>query len=102
MDNDIIHQNLAKATLARVEKKAGSIRKQKELKEACEGFEAIFLNTLLKSMRNTLPKDTLFNSSHDLDTYQSMYDQYLSEELAKGKQSLGLKDFLYQQLKDSL
>lgn len=102
MDSDIIHQNLSSATLARVEKKAGSVQREKELKEACEGFEAIFLNTLLKSMRNTLPKDTLFDSSHDLDIYQSMHDQYLSEQLAKGKHSLGLKDFLYEQLKESL
>lgn len=102
MDSDIIHQNMATANLLQAENKIKKEKGQKELKEACQGFEAIFLNTMLKSMRDTLPKDTLFNSGNGVEIYQSMYDQYLTQKLSEGEKSLGIKEFLYQELKDSL
>ena len=106
MDIDIINQNLAKANQARIQKQTSSpacnMLKEKELKKACAGFEAIFLNTMIKSMCQSLPGDALLNDSHGMDIYKSMYDQYLADELSKSKTSIGVKEFLYQQLKDSL
>ncbi len=105
MDIDIINQNLAKANLSKVEKQTSGLArntlKDKELKEACAGFEAIFLNTMIKSMRESLPGDALVNKSHGMGIYKSMYDQHLAEELSKSKTSVGIKEFLYQQLKGS-
>lgn len=76
--------------------------KEKQLREACAGFEAIFLNTMLKSMRRGLPGDGVFAASNRMDIYQSMQDQYLAEELSRGKSSAGVREFLFQQLKDAL
>ena len=73
-----------------------------ELKDACAGFEAIFLNEMLQSMRNTLPGDALFVDSNASNIYQSMQDQNLTENLSKSQNSFGIKDFLYQQLKNSI
>lgn len=106
MDIDIVNQNLAASNLSGIQKKskdsAGQALKEKELKKACEGFEAIILNTMIKGMRESLPGDALFGESNSTSIYQSMYDQYLSEEISKKHQSVGIKEFLYQELKKSL
>jgi flagellar protein FlgJ len=57
---------------------------------------------MIKSMRKSLPGDALLNESHGMDIYKSMYDQYLADELSKSKTSIGVKEFLFQQLKESL
>lgn len=105
MDIDIINQNLAKANLNKMEKQTSDLARNnledKELKDACAGFEAIFMNTMIKSMRESLPGDALLKESHGMDIYKSMYDQHLAEELSKSKASVGIKEFLYQQLKGS-
>ena len=106
MDIDLVNQNLAKANLDKMKKQtsnlARNIIKEKELKEASAGFEAIFLNTMIKSMRKSLSGDALFKESNTMNIYKSMYDQYLADELSKSKISIGVKEFLYQQLKDSI
>nr|NJM03817.1 hypothetical protein [Desulfobacula sp.] len=53
-------------------------------------------------MRESLPGDALFGESNGASIYKSMYDQYLAEELAGKNQSIGLKEFLFKELKDSL
>ncbi len=102
MDFDIVNQNLAVSNQNKVTDLAHKKAKEAELKEACEGFEAIFLNTMIKTMRQSLPGDKLLDDSHGIDMYKSMYDQYLSEELSKSKSSIGVKEFLFQQLKKDL
>ncbi|NOX34974.1 MAG: flagellar biosynthesis protein FlgJ [Deltaproteobacteria bacterium] len=106
MDIDIVNQNLAKANLTKVKKQtsgiAGDKLKEKELKEACAGFEAIFLNSMIKSMRKSLPGNALFDESNGMNIYKSMYDQSLADELSKTNTSIGVKDFLYRQLKGSI
>ncbi|MEA2060991.1 MAG: rod-binding protein [Thermodesulfobacteriota bacterium] len=71
-----------------------------ELKEACQGFEAIFLNSLMKSMRTSLPGDGLFKESHGMGIYKSMYDRYLTEDIAKNSPGTGIGQYLYRQLQD--
>lgn len=80
----------------------GEKKKEKALKEACQGFEEIFLNTMMKSMRSTIPDDGLFGKSHGMDIYTSMHDQYLAEKISKGENSTGVGEYLYRQLQNSL
>ncbi|WP_334158388.1 flagellar assembly peptidoglycan hydrolase FlgJ [Oryzomicrobium sp.] len=66
------------------------------LKSTAQQFEALFLQQVLKSMRDTLPKDGLF----DNDTtrlYTSMLDQQLALRLASSGQ-VGLAKVIEQQL----
>jgi flagellar protein FlgJ len=110
MDFDIVKQNMALASQeglknrshALLQAKADQKQKEKQLEEACAGFEAIFINTILKSMRKSLPGNGVIEESHGMNIYQSMYDQYLSEQAANSTSSLGLKEFLYEQLKKDL
>jgi len=77
------------------------VRKQEEeknrLKQACLEFEAIFVQMLLKEMRNSIPKNGFFGQSLASNIYQSMYEQALADEVSKSG-SLGLADQLYESL----
>jgi len=99
---DLVQQNMAFSGLDKVKTQALETEKDQELKDACAGFEAVFLKEMIQSMRNTLPGDALFKESNATNIYKSMQDQNLAESLSKSHQSTGIKEFLYQQLKDSL
>ncbi|WP_245392675.1 flagellar assembly peptidoglycan hydrolase FlgJ [Salinicola halimionae] len=71
---------------------------QGSLKEASRQFEAVFLQMMLKSMRDASPKSGLLES-HQMDMMRSMQDQQWAQQLA-GK-GLGLADQLVQQLEGS-
>ena len=69
-----------------------------KLREACQGFEAMFLGIMLKQMRDTVPKDELFGESNERDILESMRDEAMVQDLAKSG-GIGLGDMLYEQLK---
>ena len=77
-------------------------QKAEELKDACAGFEAILTKKMFESMRQTLPGDALFNQSNGMEIFESMYDQYLIDDVSHAPHGTGIKEFLYEQLKGSL
>ncbi|MFN2359178.1 MAG: rod-binding protein [Desulfotignum sp.] len=109
MKTDIINQNLLQQQMETVGEKTRSSKKETERKEtelkktelmeAAQGFEAIFIHTVLKSMRETLPGDALFEKSHAMGIFESMQDQHLAEELSKSRNGFGIGKFLYEELK---
>ncbi len=75
----------------------------KRLKEACFDFEAIMVTQMLKTMKSTLNGDALFGDGGvQKDFYDSMYNRELAENIAHGKNSLGIGEMLYRQLNDSV
>jgi len=98
---DAIDQALSSTRVNQVKGNHGKDKDEKKLKEACQGFEAIFLSSMIKSMRQTLPGDTIFGESQGLDIYKSMYDQHLADNLAASGRGVGIADFFYSELKDS-
>ena len=67
-----------------------------KLRDACEGFEAIFLQKMWEQMRATLPKDGLMHSKEE-EMWQSMYDQELGKSMAASG-GIGLADMMMRQL----
>ncbi len=67
------------------------------LRAVARQFEGLFLQMMLKSMRDASFGDPLF-ASNGLGTYQDLYDKQLSLNLS-GQGQLGLADVLEQQLK---
>ena len=65
------------------------------LRKAAQQFEALFLNMLLKSMREATPKDGIFDSQQ-AQFYTQMYDQQLTQHLS-GK-GIGIANMMVQQL----
>lgn len=66
-----------------------------DLREVAEQFEAIFLNQMLKQMREAKLAEGLFDNSAT-DTYTSMLDMEQSQHLAANV-NLGIADALMRQ-----
>jgi len=65
------------------------------LKASTKQFEALFMNMMLKSMRDATPKDGMLDSEQT-KMYTSMFDQQISQNMAS--RGVGLADALYRQL----
>lgn len=70
------------------------------LETAAKQFEAVFMNMVMKSMRDTLPKDGAYGGT-EMQMYQGMLDQQLSQGIAAGK-GVGLSDMIVKQLSRNL
>lgn len=68
------------------------------LRAAAQQFEALFMNMVMKSMRDATPQDGLFDSQQS-KMYTSMLDQKISENFAK--RGIGLADALMRQLSNN-
>lgn len=78
--------------------RAGAERNDPEvLREVAGQFEALFIETMLKNMREASLGDPLFGDSDQHEMYQSMLDQQLALEMSSGK-GIGLAEMLVRQL----
>ncbi len=85
--------NLGKSNLSDVEK-------EKKLREACEGFESVFIQKMWQQMRATLPQENPLVGREE-KFWQGMYDQELSKHMASSG-GIGLADMMYEQLSQNL
>ncbi len=69
------------------------------LKAAAQQFEAVFMNMLMKSMREATPQDGMFDSEQTR-MYTSMLDQQLTQKLAS--RGIGLADVMVRQLSNAM
>jgi flagellar protein FlgJ len=77
--------------------RAGAVQgEEKVTKEVAQQFESIFINMMLKSMRDATERSGLLDSEAT-KTYESMFDQQMSTELA-GKGTFGIAQALQNQL----
>ncbi|MFQ5672644.1 MAG: rod-binding protein [Nitrospinales bacterium] len=74
----------------------GTGKTEDELMSVARDFESILLYKMVESMRSTVPKSGLFDS-FSMETFQSMMDQEIANEMAK-KKGVGLADMVYRQL----
>lgn len=65
------------------------------LKQAAQQFEAVFMNMLMKSMREATPQEGMFESEQTR-MYTSMLDQQLTQRMAS--RGIGLADVMVRQL----
>lgn len=68
---------------------------QRALKAAARQFEALFMNMMLKSMREATPQDGMFDNDQTR-LYTSLLDQQLAQSLSA--QGVGLADIMIKQL----
>ncbi len=69
---------------------------QANIRPVARQVEGMFVQMMLKSMREALPKDGLF-SSDSTRLYTSMYDQQIAQQMTAGK-GLGLAEMMVQQM----
>lgn len=81
---------------AKADDDQGAVR-QKALKNACRDFESLFVNYMLKQMRQTVPQDGLFGAGQAAKMYTSMMDSEVAKEISR-QRGLGLAPMMYQQM----
>jgi flagellar protein FlgJ len=67
------------------------------LREVAGQFEALFIQSMLKNMRDASLADPVFGDSEQHEMYQGMLDQQLSVEMASGR-GIGLAEMLVRQM----
>lgn len=72
--------------------------RDKKLREACNDFEAMFIQTMLKSMRKTVPEDLSGASGNQKQIYESMFDSELAKQISRSSKSMGIGEALYRDL----
>ncbi|ORM64604.1 flagellar assembly peptidoglycan hydrolase FlgJ [Pantoea rodasii] len=81
-------------SLNNLKREAAADPKGKALQVAKQ-VEGMFVQMMLKSMREALPQDGIF-SSDSTKMYTSMYDQQIAQEI--GKRGLGMADLIVKQM----
>ena len=69
-----------------------------ELKSVAQNFESVFMQMLMKEMRNSVQKSNLFGNSRGMEFFESMYDEQLTQKLASAG-GIGLGHMIYEKLK---
>lgn len=108
VDSQVLNAQMSGQELTRRKMEMDALRQRlsdpnardKKLREAVEGFEAIFVQKLWQQMRATVPKEGYLHSK-DEEFWQGMFDQELSKKMTSAG-GIGLSDMLYEQLKSKL
>ncbi|MBN2139441.1 MAG: rod-binding protein [Desulfovibrionaceae bacterium] len=101
-------QNLDEQELVRFKAQMDNLKKrlakdpdkEKELRKACQDFEAVFISKLWQEMKSTVPKHGYLHGPQE-DMYLSMFDRSFAEKMSQSG-GIGLADMLYDNLKDRL
>jgi len=72
----------------------------KALKESAQQFEGLFIQMMMKSMREASMKDEE-NQSSGIDTFENMFDKEISVQMAK-RGAMGVADFMAKAVKQQL
>ena len=100
MNTDMIGQGSVSTSSVthgrKTEGQPASSRDLVALEKACKDFESMFLYTLLKTMRQSLPKTDGIGRNRDM--YTSLGDLELARSIAHGR-GIGLGEMLFDQLR---
>lgn len=89
---DVGRGNPGGAVSSGVSGSAGGCDDDARLTQACRDFEAIFIETVLKSARAGMPKEGLF-SSHEQEIVNGMLDAEMACAMSQGR-GIGLAEFI--------
>jgi len=81
----------------RMERPRAGEDSRSELEQVAAGFDAILARQLLREMRDSVLKSSLFGEGLASEIYQEMFDDYLAEAIGKAG-GLGLGKMLVQQM----
>jgi len=74
-----------------------TLHEEKVLREKCEEFQSVLFETMMSTMRKTVPKDGLFSGGYAEDIYTAMLDREYGKAMSKSSGS-SIADQLYEQL----
>jgi len=95
------HLDTRRKTLENLKQSAAVDPKARaKLREACQGFETIFLNKMWEQMQANVPKEGYLHSKEE-SFYRSMYDREMMQKMSESG-GVGLGEMLFNQLTDHL
>lgn len=94
----ISKQNQFDNTIRKVDK-SNKAAEEKKLKEACDGFEEIFVHKMFQVMRSSSPKDGIMSGGRGEEIFQDMLDENYSKMITKNG-SLGLSRVIFKDAKE--
>ena len=74
----------------------GSQPDGRAMKEVCQQFEAFFVQSMFKEMRDTVPQGGLIEQSFSSDLYREMLDKQVAMQSAQ-RNDFGLAQAMYRQ-----
>lgn len=80
-------------------KEAVDKKDEELLMKACKDFESVMVSMVLRNMRATVPKDSLYGESLSMDVFTSMLDDEYAKEISEAG-GFGLADLLFKELSD--
>lgn len=75
------------------------VQDNKKLMDTCREFESIFVQMMLKEMRNTVHEDGIIEKSQGTKIFEEMHMEELAKEMTKGDNSIGIAKMMYEQFK---
>lgn len=72
------------------------------LQKVARQFESLLVNELLKTMRATVPENTLWGDAGGAKIYRQMHDEALAESIASSGNGLGIADLIVEQMRHTL
>lgn len=81
--------------------KSYQYKENNRLKEASQGFEALFIQIMLRAMRNTVPKSSFSQKGLDYDIFMGMFDEEISKRISE-RNSIGLSRLIYNEIENNL
>ncbi|WP_066506008.1 rod-binding protein [Abyssisolibacter fermentans] len=101
MDNLNINNNYVAKTV--YNSKASSKNKEEQaLMKACQNFESLFLNIMLKEMNKTVGDGGLVQKSSARKMFEEMYTEKLADDLTNKGQGIGLAKVLFENMKNRI
>jgi flagellar protein FlgJ len=76
-------------------------QRETQLRKACRDFESIFVNYMMKQMRQTVTKDGVIGSSQAQQLYTSMLDSEVAKNISQ-ERGMGLAAMLYKQMSGNI
>ncbi|MCF8096077.1 MAG: rod-binding protein [Desulfobacteraceae bacterium] len=77
----------------------GRAEDREALKQVCQDFEAVFINTLFKQMRKTIPDQGYLEHGMGMEMFEELMDTEVARDMAQ-KGGFGLGRLLYEQMQD--
>ncbi len=77
---------------------ADAARQLRELRQATQKFEAIFISMLLESMRKAVPRSGFLSGGFQEEVFQTMLDNSIAENMATRGSGMGIAEMLYDSL----
>jgi soluble lytic murein transglycosylase-like protein len=76
-----------------------TVRDEAALRQVAKQFESLFMNQLMKSMRETVPMSDLIDNQGEIRYYRQMLDEEMSKHMANSPGGLGIADSIVDQYK---